>query len=143
MSRRKFNKEKIVKTTSDIAGKAVDAMEVAADKTEDAIDMTKEKVEEFMNKPEILEAKENFEDIADKAVEPAKTVVKSIRTKVSEVVIQYGEDFLLADIEKAVKKDAANKKLKGDIKIYLNVSEKTAYYTVNGEGDSTMKVHFS
>lgn len=48
MSRRKFNKEKIVKTTSDIAGKAVDAMEVAADKTEDAIDMTKEKVEEFI-----------------------------------------------------------------------------------------------
>ena len=137
MSRRKFNKEKIVKTTSDITGKAIDTVELVADKTEDILDTAKEKVEE------VIETKEDIEDVAENAVEAVKTAVKAVRTKVSDIVLQYEGDFVIADIEKAVKKDAASRKIKGDIKIYINVAEKTAYYTVNGEGNEAMKVPFA
>ena len=49
----------------------------------------------------------------------------------------------MAAVEKAVKKDAADKGMKGDITIYLNIAEQAAYYTVNGEGSENQKVHFS
>lgn len=143
MTKKNFNKEKIVKTTSDITGKAIDTVELVADKTEDILDTAKEKVEEFMNKPEVIETKEDIEDVAENAVEAVKTAVKAVRTKVFDIVLQYEGDFVIADIEKAVKKDAASKKIKGDIKIYINVAEKTAYYTVNGEGNEAMKVPFA
>lgn len=158
MARKRLNKEKIVNKTAAIAGKTVDALETAADKTEDVVenvvesakekvenvmDSAKDKMEEFMNKPEVVEAKEDITNAVEEATETVKTAAKTVRTKVSEVILQYGEDFLIADIEKAVKKDAADKKLKGDIKIYLNLEEKAAYYTVDGKGDETMKVSFS
>ncbi len=143
MTKKNFNKEKIVKTTSDITGKAIDTVELVADKTEDILDTAKEKVEEFMNKPEVIETIEDIEDVAENAVEAVKTAVKAVRTKVSDIVLQYEGDFVIADIEKAVKKDAASRKIKGDIKIYINVAEKTAYYTVNGEGNEAMKVPFA
>ena len=47
---------------------------------------------------------------------------------------------IVSDIEKEVKKDALEKGLKGDIKIYLNINEKAAYYTVDGEGASEYKI---
>lgn len=46
------------------------------------------------------------------------------------------------DIKKAVKKDAAEKKLVGTIRIYLNVAQMAAYYTVNGQGNDDYKVEF-
>ena len=44
MTKKNFNKEKIVKTTSDITGKAIDTVELVADKTEDILDTAQEKV---------------------------------------------------------------------------------------------------
>lgn len=143
MARKRLNKEKIVNKTAAIAGKTVDALETAKEKVENVVDSAKDKMEEFMNKPEVVEAKEDITNAVEEATETVKTAAKTVRTKVSEVILQYGEDFLIADIEKAVKKDAADKKLKGDIKIYLNLEEKAAYYTVDGKGDETMKVSFS
>ena len=52
-------------------------------------------------------------------------------------------DISIPALEKAVKKQAAAKKQKGEIVIYVNVSEQAAYYTVNGEGNEEMKVLFS
>ena len=43
-------------------------------------------------------------------------------------------------IEEAVKKDAADKKLKGEIKIYVNAERRAAYYTVDGEGSEVNKI---
>ena len=46
------------------------------------------------------------------------------------------------DIKKAVKKDAAEKKLVGTIRIYLNVAQMAAYYTVDEKGSDEYKVDF-
>ena len=46
----------------------------------------------------------------------------------------------LKDVEKAVKKDVAEKGLTGDICIYINAERRAAYYTVNQEGSDEYKV---
>ena len=49
----------------------------------------------------------------------------------------------ISEVEKSVIKPVADKGLKGEIKIYLNVAEEAAYYTVNGEGSEEQKVLFA
>lgn len=51
-----------------------------------------------------------------------------------------GLSVSIPEVEKAVKKHAADNGLKGDINIYLNITEKAAYYTVNGNGGEGQKV---
>ena len=60
-----------------------------------------------------------------------------IRVKVSDG-IHKSEDL----ITKAVKKDAAEKGLNGTIRIYLNVAQMAAYYTVDEKGSDEYKVDF-
>lgn len=85
--------------------------------------------------------KEDTKEAAKTAGTEAKAAVKAARTKVSDVVLEVEEvNVSVSDIEKEVKKDALEKGLKGDIKIYLNINEKAAYYTVDGEGASEYKI---
>lgn len=93
-----------------------------------------------MNPPETASA--NTKD-AEKQ-EPEKTKPTTVRTKITDSFIEFdGISISLSAIEKAVKKDAASKKLKGEIIIYVNVLDLAAYYTVNGAGSPEEKVLFS
>ena len=79
----------------------------------------------------------------DTSVSAAKAV-KAVRTKVADTVLEVeGLSVSIPEVETAVKKHAADNGLKGDINIYLNVTEKAAYYTVNGNGGEGQKVLFS
>lgn len=139
----KINKEKIVRKAASITSRTLDAVEAVTDKAEDAANNTKDKFEEFMAKPEVVATKENIAEAAENASETVKKTARTIRTKIADVIIQeavFGEGYSVNDIERAVKADAAERRFKGDIQIYINLAEKTAYYTVNGDGDDTMKV---
>lgn len=94
-----------------------------------------------MNKPEVVEAKEEISENIAEAKKQVKSAVKTARTKVLDTCVEFdGNSVSLTEVEKAVKKDAAEKGLKGEILIYLNINEQAAYYTVNGEGADTQKV---
>ena len=70
-----------------------------------------------MNPPET--AVVNTEDVEKKEFEKAKPT--TVRTKITDSFIEFGGiSISLSAIEKAVKKDAASKKLKGEIIIYIN-----------------------
>ena len=64
----------------------------------------------------------------------------------AENACSNGVEFFLNtqvdDIKKAVKKDAAEKGLNGTIRIYLNVAQMAAYYTVDEKGSDEYKVDF-
>ena len=108
-----------------------------------------------MNKPEVKESagviadavKDTAADAVEEAREFVKTTTKAVkaaRTKVADTVLEVeGLSVSIPEVEKAVKKHAADNGLKGDINIYLNVTEKAAYYTVNGNGGEGQKVLFS
>lgn len=88
------------------------------------------KTEEIMNSPVVKEGKETVEEVK-----------KSIRTRVSEVNLEIFETSVsISAIEKAVKKAVSSRKLKGEIKIYINAEQRMAYYTVNGEGSEEFKI---
>ena len=61
--------------------------------------------------------------------------------ELKEVSLEIFEtNVSLKDVEKAVKKDVAEKGLTGDICIYINAERRAAYYTVNQEGSDEYKV---
>lgn len=102
-------------------------------KTTDSIKTTTTKAVETV--------KETVEKAADKIVEETSVLAEAICTKISEVNVEIFETNVSLDaIEKAVKKEASDKKLKGDIKIYINAEHRTAFYTVNGEGAKDYKI---
>lgn len=148
---------------SNIVEKAVKAAGKSASK---AIDKAVDEAVKLADTPKAKEVKNNVKKVADEAKSTAadikegakmikedtkeaaktagteaKAAVKAARTKVSDVVLEVEEvNVSVSDIEKEVKKDALAKGLKGDIKIYLNINEKAAYYTVDGEGASEYKI---
>ena len=99
-----------------------------------------------MNTPIVEKAKETVKDAAEKAEDTVKTVTKAAKdagNRVSSVTLEVsGLDISLEDIKKAVKKDAAEKGLNGTIRIYLNVAQMAAYYTVDEKGSDEYKVDF-
>lgn len=85
--------------------------------------------------------KETVEKAADKIAEEIPVLAEEICTKISEVNVEIFETNVSLDaIEKSVKKEVSDKKLKGDIKIYINAEHRTAFYTVNGEGAKDYKI---
>lgn len=148
MANRRISKKKLAEKATEAAEKVEIVAKAAAEKAEEAVQVTVDNLEEHMKKPEVKEAAETLtEAVKDAAVNTAKdikTVAGAVRSKVSDVLVQYnGMDISIPALEKAVKKQAAAKKQKGEIVIYVNVSEQAAYYTVNGEGNEEMKVLFS
>ena len=69
------------------------------------------------------------------------TEEKSDSTKISSVQIEIFETTVSLDaMKKAVRKSVKEKGLSGNIEIYLNVEERAAYYTVNGNGSPEYRI---
>ena len=121
---RKRNTKKTVETIKKTAAKTA---EKVAEIVPELVETVSEKAEEFMNSPVMEEGREAMKETAEK-------VSVNVRTRISDISLEIFElSISVKDIEKAVKKDAADKKLKGEIKIYINAEERAAYYTVNDE----------
>lgn len=118
---------------------AVNIAKAVAQKVED-------NAKEVMNAPIMEKAKETVKDAAEIAEDTVKNVGKAAKdasNRVSSVMLEVqGLDLSIDDIKKAVKKDVAEKNLVGTIRIYLNVAQMAAYYTVNGQGNDDYKVEF-
>ena len=139
MKKRRTPKTNTIKAT---ATKAVEAVKETAEKVTDKIaeeapmlaENITAKTEEIMNSPIVEEGKEILKETKEKASQ-------AIRSKISEVNVEIFEtNVSLEAIENAVKKAVADKKLKGDIKVYINGEQRAAYYTVNGEGAEDYKI---
>lgn len=135
MKKRLQKKAEKIKQT---AVKAAENMQETAEKVMDKVveeapivaKTISSKTEEIMNSPVVKEGKETVEEVK-----------KSIRTRVSEVNLEIFETSVsISAIEKAVKKAVSSRKLKGEIKIYINIEQRMAYYTVNGEGSEEFKI---
>lgn len=147
MTNRRINKKKLTEKATEMAEKVETAAKNAADKTEETVKAAADTIEAHMNKPEVKEAvdtiTEAVKDTATSAAKEVKAAAGTTRSKVSDIILQdNGLDISIPAIEKAVKKQAAAKRQKGEITIYLNVAERVAYYTVNGAGGEDMRVAF-
>lgn len=141
MKKRKTT-QKTANTIKVTATKAVETVKETAEKVTDKIaeeapvlaETITAKTEEIMNSPIVEEGKEILKETKEKASQ-------AIRTNISEVNVEIFETNVSLDaIEKAVKKAVSDKKLKGDIKIYINAEQRTVYYTVNSEGAEEYKI---
>ena len=96
---------------------------------------------EVMNAPEekkeTAPVKEPEAEIKETVKEPAKTRIGNVKLEIFET------NVTLKDVEKAVKKDAADRNLAGKIDIYLNAEKRAAYYTVDGIGSEEYKVELN
>ena len=106
--------------------------------TTKATEAVKETVEKTIAKaPEVIEeAKETVK----KAV---KEVAKNIDIKkfVETTIELPGFAVTMSSIEEAIKEDIKAKDIKGkDISVYVNVEQKAAYYTVDGQGSDDYKI---
>lgn len=125
--RKKRTTQKATETIMNAASRAADAVKTAP------ISETAEKAAAVV--------KETAEKVVEKVAEEAPEIAAAVRTRISDVTIEIFETCVdLAAVEKAVKKDAADKNLKGEIKIYINAERRAAYYTVNGEGSEVNKI---
>lgn len=88
-------------------------------------------------KKETAPVKEPEAEIKETVKEPAKTRIDNVKLEIFET------NVTLKDVEKAVKKDAADRNLAGKIDIYLNVEKRAAYYTVDGIGAEEYKVELN
>ena len=114
------------------------AKETIKEATTKATEAVKETVEKTTVKASavIEEAKETVK----KAV---KEVAKNIDIKkFAETTIELpGFAVTMSSIEEAIKEDIKAKDIKGkDISVYVNVEQKAAYYTVDGQGSDDYKI---
>mgnify|MGYP000885868363 CR=1 FL=1 len=114
----------------------------------------KETVEKTIAKaPEVIEeAKDVASDIAkapvvEEAKETVKKAVKEVAKNIDikkfvETTIELpGFAVTMSSIEEAIKEDIKAKDIKGkDISVYVNVEQKAAYYTVDGQGSDDYKI---
>ena len=133
MASKRISKKKMVEKATEAVAKTEEAAKTVVERTEEVVKTMEAKFEENMNKPEVKETKEQV-----------KTAAKTVRTKIVDTKLEInGMSVSISEVEKAVKKAVADKGLKGEINIYLNVAEQAAYYTVNGEGSEEQKVLFA
>ena len=114
------------------------AKETIKEATTKATEAVKETVEKTTVKASavIEEAKETVK----KAV---KEVAKNIDIKkFAETTIELpGFAVTMSSIEEAIKKDIKDKGIEGkEISVYVNVEQKAAYYTVDGQGSDDYRI---
>lgn len=145
MANKRISKKKMVETATEAVAKTEEAAKTVVERTEEVVKTMEAKFEENMNKPEVKEAvKSTAADVVKETKEQVKTAAKTVRTKIVDTKLEInGMSVSISEVEKAVKKAVADKGLKGEINIYLNVAEQAAYYTVNGEGSEEQKVLFA
>ena len=100
----------------------------------------------------IEEAKDAAADIAkapvvEEAKETVKKAVKEVAKnidikKFAETTIELpGFAVTMSSIEEAIKKDIKDKGIEGkEISVYVNVEQKVAYYTVDGQGSDDYRI---
>jgi len=129
------------------------AKETIKEATTKATEAVKETVEKTTVKASevIEEAKDAAADIAAPVVEEAKeTVKKAVKEvaknidikKFAETTIELpGFAVTMSSIEEAIKKDIKDKGIEGkEISVYVNVEQKAAYYTVDGQGSDDYRI---
>ena len=122
------------------------AKETIKEATTKATEAVKETVEKTTVKASevIEEAKDAAADIAKApVVEEVKEVAKNIDIKkFAETTIELpGFAVTMSSIEEAIKKDIKDKGIEGkEISVYVNVEQKAAYYTVDGQGSDDYRI---
>lgn len=128
------------------------AKETIKEATTKATEAVKETVEKTTVKASevIEEAKDAAADIAKApVVEEAKETVKKEEVaknidikKFAETTIELpGFAVTMSSIEEAIKKDIKDKGIEGkEISVYVNVEQKAAYYTVDGQGSDDYRI---
>ena len=109
-----------------------------------------------MRKRTTSRAKETIKEATTKATEAVKetvektTVKKAVKEvaknidikKFAETTIELpGFAVTMSSIEEAIKKDIKDKGIEGkEISVYVNVEQKAAYYTVDGQGSDDYRI---
>ena len=119
------------------------AKETIKEATTKATEAVKETVEKTTVKASevIEEAKDAAADIAKAPV--VEEVAKNIDIKkFAETTIELpGFAVTMSSIEEAIKKDIKDKGIEGkEISVYVNVEQKAAYYTVDGQGSDDYRI---
>lgn len=138
------------KTTATIKEATTKATELAKETVEKAIDKAPEVIEEakataadIAKSPVIEEAKATVEEAKAAVKKTVKEVAQKIETtRIAETTIELpGCAVTMTAIEEAVKKDMEAKEISGkDINVYINIDQKAAYYTVDGEGADNYRI---
>ena len=105
-------------------------------KASEVIEEAKDAAADIAKAPVVEEAKETVK----KAV---KEVAKNIDIKkFAETTIELpGFAVTMSSIEEAIKKDIKDKGIEGkEISVYVNVEQKAAYYTVDGQGSDDYRI---
>ena len=99
-----------------------------------------------MRKRTTSRAKETIKEATTKATEAVKETVEKTTVKASEVIADTtielpGFAVTMSSIEEAIKKDIKDKGIEGkEISVYVNVEQKAAYYTVDGQGSDDYRI---
>lgn len=131
---RKRTTSRAKETIKEATTKATEAVKETVEKTtvkaSEVIEEAKDAAADIAKAPVVEEAKETVK----KAV---KEVAKNIDIKkFAETTIELpGFAVTMSSIEEAIKKDIKDKGIEGkEISVYVNVEQKAAYYTVDGQG---------
>ena len=140
---RKRTTSRAKETIKEATTKATEAVKETVEKTtvkaSEVIEEAKDAAADIAKAPVVEEAKETVK----KAV---KEVAKNIDIKkFAETTIELpGFAVTMSSIEEAIKKDIKDKGIEGkEISVYVNVEQKAAYYTVDGQGsDDYRRISF-
>ena len=132
---RKRTTSRAKETIKEATTKATEAVKETVEKTtvkaSEVIEEAKDAAADIAKAPVVEEAKETVK----KAV---KEVAKNIDIKkFAETTIELpGFAVTMSSIEEAIKKDIKDK----EISVYVNVEQKAAYYTVDGQGSDDYRI---
>ena len=129
-------KETIKEATTKATEAVKETVEKTTVKASEVIEEAKDAAADIAKAPVVEEAKETVK----KAV---KEVAKNIDIKkFAETTIELpGFAVTMSSIEEAIKKDIKDKGIEGkEISVYVNVEQKAAYYTVDGQGSDDYRI---
>ena len=114
------------------------AKETIKEATTKATEAVKETVEKTT-----VKASKVIEEAKETVKKAVKEVAKNIDIKkFAETTIELpGFAVTMSSIEEAIKKDIKDKGIEGkEISVYVNVEQKAAYYTVDGQGSDDYRI---
>ena len=115
--------------------KAKTTIKEATTKATEAVKETVEKT--------TVKASEVIEEAKETVKKAVKEVAKNIDIKkfVETTIELPGFAVTMSSIEEAIKKDIKDKGIEGkEISVYVNVEQKAAYYTVDGQGSDDYRI---
>ena len=137
---RKKSTSRAKTTIKEATTKATEAVKETVEKTTvkatEVLEEAKDAAADLAKAPVVEEAKETVK----KAV---KEVTKNIDIKkfVETTIELPGFAVTMSSIEEAIKEDIKVKGIAGkEVSVYLNVEQKAAYYTVDGQGSDDYKI---